>query len=273
MIEEIILKKYYQLKKQDAQSAFKIRQVRDLLVTELTEELWLVIACDSAGGIGPKKLDAHYSSGYEVGRMVIRVPIMEILASGSIPNIVADALAVEMDPTGKEIIRGVKDEAADAGINSGLAVTGSTEDNVQTAQTGIGTVVIGIVHKKDFRPGNSIDGDVVVCVGIPKSAPEYKVIYSDQEITNPQTVKELSKLEFVHDILPVGSKGIKHELTELAKSSELGYDYYINLMVDIKKSGGPSTCCLVSLPKENLEELKRKINKPISLIGELRKKA
>lgn len=271
-MEEIILKKYLALKEGNIQKAFKTRSVRDLLITELTGEIWLVVASDSAGGIGPKSHDSYSTTGYELGRLVIRVPIMEILASGAIPITVIDALTVEMDPTGKEIIRGVKDESASAGINADLAVTGSTEDNVKTVQTGMGAVVIGFVHKKDFKPGSSLEKDIVVCVGIPKSAPDNKVIYSDPEIANPKIVRELRQLEFVHDILPVGSKGIKHEFKELAGSSELIGSYYNDNIIDINKSGGPSTCCLVSLPKDKMSELMHKINCPVSLIGELRKK-
>ncbi len=271
MTEEFILQKYFALKEGNELTAFKARRVRDLLITELTEELWLVIACDSAGGIGPKKLDTYFSSGYELGRLVVRVPIMEILACGSVPVVVVDTLAVEMEPTGKEIIRGVKDEVNDAGIKENLAVTGSTEDNVQTVQTGIGVVAIGLVNKKDFKPGRSVKGDVVACVGIPKSAPEYKVTYSDHEIADPQTIRELNKFEFVHDILPVGSKGIKHEFLALAKSAGLRAEYFKNLKVDINKSGGPSTCCIASLPEEKIETLRQKIYQPVSLIGELRK--
>jgi hypothetical protein len=272
MMEEILLKKYLALKDGNAQGAFKIRQVRDLLITELTEEIWLVTASDSAGGIGPKSHDSFFTTGYELGRMVIRVPIMEVLASGAVPITVIDALAVEMDPTGREIIHGVKDESADAGINPDLAVTGSTEDNVITVQTGVGAVVIGFVHKKDFRPGKSSDGDIVICVGIPKSAPEYKVAYSDPEITTPQTVRELSKLDFVHDILPVGSKGVRHEFQELANSAQLEGSYYNDILIDINKSGGPSTCCLVSLQHDKFGMLAQKIKKPNFLLGELRNK-
>lgn len=272
MMEEIILKKYFALKEGNTKDAFKMRPVRDLVITELTEDIWLVVASDSAGGIGPKIRDSFFSTGYECGRMVIRVPIMEILACGAVPITVIDALSVEMDPTGKEIIHGVKDESADAGINADLAVTGSTEDNVETVQTGIGAVVIGFVHKKDFKPGCSSDGDMVVCVGIPKSAPEYKVVYSDPEIANPQVIRELRKLEFVHDILPVGSKGVKHEFSELADSAELEGNYFHDVLIDINKSGGPSTCCLVSLPHDKVNELIQKIKRPVYLIGELRKK-
>ncbi|MDP4172933.1 MAG: hypothetical protein Q8933_03105 [Bacteroidota bacterium] len=269
--QETIIKKYINLKDLKSDGAFKVRQVRDLQITELTDEFWLVIACDSDGGIGPKELDSFYSPAYDLGRFGARVPIMEILASGAHPFSVIDVLAVEMDPTGKEVIKGVKDEAAYAGITCDKSITGSTEDNVKTLQTGIGVVVLGFVEKKDFRPGRSLDGDIVLCIGYPKSAPEFKLHYSDPDIADPKLIRLLSNIEFVHDILPVGSKGIAHEFLQMAKSAGLEGYYTDSLSVDIHKSGGPSACCLVSLPASYFNELKDLTNKPVLLVGELRK--
>jgi len=272
MITDLLLEKYKTLKGQNNSEAFKTRSVRDLLVTELTENFWMIITCDSDGGIGPKKHDTIFSQSYDLGRLAARVPIMEMLASGALPVLVVDTLCVEMDPVGKEIIRGVRDEVSEAGLNGDLVVTGSTEDNVITYQTGIGVVAVGFVEKKDFRPGRSLKDDLVVCLGVPKSAPEYKVHYADSEIANTKLIKQLNLFEFIHDILPVGSKGISHEFRELAKSAGLSPFYYDGITLDVTKSGGPSTCCIISLPKNKLDLLKSKINKPVTVIGELRKR-
>lgn len=270
MMSELLLKKYKLLKKSNNLNAFPIKSVRDLLVTELTNDLWMIVSSDSDGGIGPKKFDTVFSPPYDLGRLGARVPLMEMIASGSTPLLVVDVLAVEMDPTGKEIIKGVIDEAVEAGLNNSTVVTGSTEDNVQTVQTGMGVVIIGLVEKKDFNPGKSVKSDIVVSIGKPKSAPEFKVLYNDPEIANTKTVRLLNQLPFIHDILPVGSKGIKHEFYEIGKSAGLNPYYFDVEEVDISKSAGPSTCCLVSLNKKYFKKLKSNIDKPITLIGELR---
>ncbi|MFA5803944.1 MAG: AIR synthase related protein [Melioribacteraceae bacterium] len=272
MLTDLLLEKYNVLKKENNSEAFKTRRVRDLLITELTEYFWMITTCDSDGGIGPKKQDTVFSPAYDLGRLAARVPIMEMLSSGALPVLVVDTLCVEMDPVGKEIIRGVRDEVSEAGLNGDLVLTGSTEDNVVTYQTGVGVVVVGFVEKKDFRPGRSFEGDLVVCLGVPKSAPEYKVHYADNGIANTKLIKQLNSFDFIHDILPIGSKGISHEFRELAKSANLSPFYYEGITLDITKSGGPSTCCLVSLQKNKLDLLKDKIDKPITLIGELRKR-
>lgn len=273
MISDPLLEKYRLLKKQNELNLFPTRSVRDLLISELTDDFWMVVACDSDGGIGPKKYDSVFSSAYDLGRFGARVPIMELLASGAIPVLIVDTLCVEMNPTGKEIICGIRDEASEAGMNGDLVVTGSTEDNVITYQTGIGVTVIGFVHKKDFKPGVSNKNDIVVCIGIPKSAPEYKVQLNDSEITDSKLIRQLVSLQFIHDVLPVGSKGIVHEFNELAKSAGLLPYYFESENIDYTKSGGPSTCCIASLPKSHLDILKMSINKPITSIGKLESKS
>ncbi|HHY18163.1 MAG TPA: alpha-ribazole-5-phosphate synthase, partial [Firmicutes bacterium] len=52
---------------------------RDLTLVSLTEDCVLVIACDSAGGIGPKELDSVKVPGYVLGRFTARVALMELL--------------------------------------------------------------------------------------------------------------------------------------------------------------------------------------------------
>ncbi len=265
----LLYQRYRELKESNT-NLFNTRHVRDLLISELTDDLWIVVSSDSDGGIGPKKHDTVFSPAYDLGRLGTRVALMEMMASGALPIMVVDVLSVEMEPTGKEIIEGVKDEAEEAGMNRDIVITGSTEDNVETVQTGMGVVIIGLVHKNDFRPGKSLNGDIVVAIGKPKSAPEYKIIFNDNEITNTKTIIELNRCKFIHDILPVGSKGIQHEFYELGKSAGLLPHYYSVNDIDVTKSGGPSTSCLISLPKNELQNLQNKIDKPMCVIGELR---
>jgi len=252
--------------------SFPTRTIRDLLAIEILPKLDLIIAVDSDGGIGPKPQDTVNVPGDTLGRFAVRVPLMEILASGATPVSVVDALGVEMDPTGKEIIKGVRDEVRDAGLDAEAMVTGSTEDNVPTVATGMGVVIIGIVHRDDLRPGKALEGDVVAAVGLPKSAPGDRIHWSDPEIANPQTVQMLAAMTFVHDILPVGSKGIIHEIHELASSAGLQEIIDSSAPIDFNKSAGPSTCVLVALPSERVESLRKSLSCPVTIAGHLETK-
>ncbi|MEJ2635360.1 MAG: AIR synthase related protein [Calditrichia bacterium] len=260
---------YNQFKNNKNSPAFKVRPVRDLLITELDNNLMLVVASDSDGGIGPKPSDNVRISGYELGRLAVRVPMLEMLASGALPLFIVDVLAVEMEPTGRDIIRGVREEVAEAGLDGSAVVTGSTEDNIPTIQTGMGVVAIGLVSKNDFRPGSSLPGDTVICVGIPKSGMTDKIHYADPEIADLKAVKTVRSIEGIHDILPVGSKGIGYELDQLAQSAGLSSRIEDPPAVDLKKSAGPSTCFLVSLPAEKIDLVRQAIQQPVKNIGSL----
>ncbi|WP_300463590.1 hypothetical protein [Desulfobacula sp.] len=48
----------------------------------------------------------------------------------------------------------------------------------------------------------------------------------------------------IHDILPVGSKGIQVEANQLAQSVHCIFKATSTPLVDLNKSGGPSTCII-----------------------------
>jgi len=217
------------------------RQVRDLTVIDLVGEFLLVFAVDSDGGIGPKPADVVTTTGYACGRFGTRVPLMEILASGAFPIAAFDALSVERVPLGEEIIRGVRDELRSVGFPPEFPVSGSTEDNVPTQQTGMGVVIIGLVEKSEFRPGSSMRGDHMFCVGIPKSGPADEVRLEDPDIASATTIAEVLTLKGVHDILPVGSRGLLFEATELADTAGLRFVADVQCPLDLHRSGGPTS--------------------------------
>src|SRR5207302_10481644 len=115
---------------------------RDLLYVRISASEVLVIATDSAGGLGPKPADTVAVPAEIVGRFAARVPLLEIVAAGAVPLVVVDTLAVERHPTGEAILAGVLEQAAIAGV-AAEAVTGSTEDNVATVATGVSVTVHG----------------------------------------------------------------------------------------------------------------------------------
>lgn len=248
--------------------------VRDVKIIQLPSEQFLVIGCDSAGGIGPKPLDKVKVSGYTIGKFTVRVAFMEVLSVGAQPIAVIDTLSVEMHPTGIDIIKGIKREVEDAGLDPDLVLTGSYEKNVPTEQTGLGVVVIGIVSKKDLKIGTSKPRDVVVAIGEPKVGAEVvEVIQSGKEnevLADLKDVKTLLSLDFVHEILPVGSQGIAKEIETLTKPLNLTPSFEREVKIDLEKSAGPSTVLLATLPREKVQKLKPLFQKPITIVGKLK---
>jgi hypothetical protein len=242
---------------------------RDILLFEFTSGEVLVVGCDSAGGIGPKSLDKIKVSGYILGKFTARAALMEVLAVGANPVCVVDALGVEPEPTGSEILKGIRAEAAKAGLNPKLAVTGSTEKNIAVEQTGIGVTVIGTCKKQDLKIGTSQTGDAVMAVGLPSVSDEVLPAEKAGNIAESEDILKLRKLGFIHEIIPVGSTGIAHEIQTLAEGAELKFELADQHAVDVKKSAGPSTAILVTLSAGELKKLKTEINKPVTVVAYL----
>lgn len=219
---------------------------RDVSFIELNKDLYLAIACDSCGGIGEKERDVVKVPPYIVGRFTGRVALMEILSVGAVPVALTAAVCSEPDPTGEGILYGIRDELKKLSLE--IPITVSTEKNMPTCQTGLGITVIGLVEKKRLRINKTKAGDKLYCVGMPKVGNEISL--DDPEIANSLLVKELLEIPAVHDIIPVGSKGIKGEAEMLASFLGLELEWNKNLLIDIQKTAGPATCVLVTCPAE-----------------------
>ena len=250
-------------------SPFSMRPIetaRDVSVFEVNDNSVMVVGCDSAGGIGSKPLDKVKVSGYTLGRFTARVPLMEVLAVGAFPVCLTNTLGVEPDPTGLEIVEGIKSEVKVAQLNHSLVVTGSTEKTVAVEQTGIGVTVVGFAPKNELKIGLCKPDYLIVAVGCPSVKDEVLPAEERGEIADLTDLKKLMSCDFVHEVIPVGSQGIMYEANVLAKDSDL----HVNLElaeVEAKKSAGPATVVLVVISKNALSELSGLIHKPIRVIG------
>ncbi|MFO1446404.1 hypothetical protein KDN24_25010 [Bacillus sp. Bva_UNVM-123] len=249
----------------------QLKKVRDLTIMAINDKQSIVIACDSDGGIGNKPQDVVKVSEETIAHFATRVPLFEVIASGASPFLIINCLSFEMEDAGRKVIAAIKEYVREAGMTEDIQVTGSTEDNVPTIQTGIGVSVLGLVDKNSFFAGTSLPGDQLVCIGIPKSGPKYEIRIDDPEIISLKELLKIRTLPYVHDILPVGSKGVLHEAQQLAESSALIYSPINYDGIDPEQSAGPSTCVLVSVPSKNINELRDEIQTPSFVIGELRK--
>ena len=250
-------------------SLFPIKQVRDLTQIELGNGFSLVIAVDSDGGIGSLPADVVKCSDHLLGRFAIRVPLMEIIACGAWPLAAFDMLTLPMHPHGKKIIEGIRTELAEAGLGTNFPLSGSTEDNVPTSMTGIGTLVLGLVKEEDFRPGKSHVGDQVLCLGLPKSGPVDVICLEDKEIIKVSELKTIMRVEGIHDVLPVGSRGVLYEARQMASLAQMNFIPVNQSAVDLHKSACPSTCVLVSCQPEAELKLLKLLELPIINVGYL----
>lgn len=247
----------------------RIDKIRDLTLIKLTEDKNLIVACDSCGGIGSKPKDVLKVPAFIVGKLTARVALMEVLCTGAEIVTITDAVCNEMEPTGREIIRGIKEELKEARIDNGI-LNGSTEENFPTKATGLGITTVGIVGNDKMKVNNIKKDCLVISIGIPKVGKEINIEGYDEEIANYNHIYSLLKEEEVYEIVPVGSKGILYEAEELAKSNN--YKFYLKedkVSIDIRKTAGPATVIIAAISKEIYKKLKGINN--INVLGEIKR--
>lgn len=246
------------------------RRHRDTTVIDLDRNKALVVACDSAGAIGPKEADVIPVPGYVLGRFTARVALLEVLAVGGWPVCVVNTLCVEPRPTGEEINRGVADEIRFLGIEPGDILTGSAERNIPTTQSGVGITVIGLAEKSALRIGRLGEGDGIALLGRPKVGSE--VTLDDPHIVDLKTICILLDDPDVREIVPVGSRGIFDEASSLAGLYGLQISWReVPPDIDLRKSAGPSTCLLIMGDPAALRAAADKTGKPFLILGGLYK--
>mgnify|MGYP000158475790 CR=1 FL=1 len=243
---------------------------RDISLINIGENRSLVIACDVSGGIGPKSADKIKVSGELIGHFTTRVALMEVLAVGAQPISIIDTLSVEYQPIGRNIIKGIEKAMEEIGLDKKM-LNGSTEDNIETSETGVGITVIGTIQSKNLQINCSNSGDLLVSIGLPMVGQE--VLDSPEMKADIFDLKDLRNKTYVNEIMVVGSKGIKYEADLMAQMSQLKLDYKKGLNLDIEKSAGPATVILVSISKNKFLNLRKSFShKPVHQIGEFIKK-
>jgi len=235
---------------------------RDVSFIKINDTLYLAVACDSCGGAGEKKEDAVKVPPYIVGRFTTRVTLMEILSVGANPKALTATICNEPSPTGDGILMGIMEELESVSIDLPLII--STEKNMKTCQTGLGITVVGLVEEENLRINKTKANDKLYCIGVPKVGNE--VSLDDTQIATSSLVKHLIEIPIVHDIIPVGSKGIKSESEMLVSSLGLQLSWNNNLPIDIKKTAGPATCVLVTCPTK----LEISMPQPICLLANIK---
>lgn len=218
---------------------------RDLTLVDMTPSKQLVIACDSSAGIGKKPLDEVDSPTGLVARFALRVPLLELFCFGAKPICIVDTLGNEMEPTGKTMIASLQAEMQAAGIGQ-IPLNGSTEDNMTTKTTSVGVTVIG--EKRSSVGQVNVDSATIYQFGSPHVGSEV-LAYLDTMITY-QDVQQIRAHAGVLDMLPVGSQGILHEVSELARTNHLEMPNKHLLSSDeYVKSAGPATVVLALVAK------------------------
>ncbi len=229
----------------------------------------IVVGSTSSGAIGPKSMDKVKVEGKVLGKFLARVGLIDVAATGAFPIMLSATLGVEKEPTGREILDGIRREASVLGLEPNQVLIENTEENFETVQTGVGLTVVGFANEEELRIGKSLPGDLLVAVGKPKVGNEVISSEAKGEIADLKSVIWLSQKKYIHDIVSVGSFGIAYEARMMAQSVGRQLKLAEKTLVDIEKSAGPSTVVLVTMNSEKYDELASVIRKPTTIIGEI----
>ena len=215
---------------------------RDVTEIILNENEVLVLASDNSGGIGLKDMDMVKTPYDVVAYYGFRVAVMECMASGGVPISVVMHNFCGDDPW-KDLVSGVEKGLQELGLTN-VPITGSTESNFSLLQSALGMIVIG---KRDRAiPEETILFDQMKFAVIGSPLVGEEVLNKESEVLPLSLFHSLCQLDDVV-ILPVGSKGVLHELEVMLGEEGLS-DSAIRCEVDLRKTSGPSTCILIAFP-------------------------
>ena len=229
----------------------------------------IVVGSTSSGAVGPKIMDKVKVDGHVLGKFLARVALMDVTATGAFPLLLSVTLGVEKEPTGNEILEGIRREARSLGLDPNQVLMENTEDNFETVQTGAGLTVVGFANEDELRLGKTSPGDLIVAFGKPKVGDEVILAEARGEIADLKNVTQLSQKKYVHDIAAVGTFGIASEAKMMAYGVGRQLKLYEVQGLDLNKSAGPATVVLATVDREKIDDLTALIRKPINIVGEI----
>ena len=241
----------------------------DVAILKIPTGHAIVVGSTSSGAVGPKSMDEVKVEGRVLGKFLARVALMDVVATGAFPIMLSATLGVEKEPTGTQILEGIRKEAELLGLEPNQVMMENTEENFATTQTGVGLTAVGFANEEELRLGKTRPGDLLVAIGKPKVGSEVLPAEVKGEIADLKNVTWLSQKKFIHDIVPVGTFGIAYEARMMAHAVGRRLKLVEGAQMDLEKSAGPATVVLVTLDHEKLEDLTSLLRKPTMVIGKI----
>lgn len=203
----------------------------------------LIIAADNSGAVGNKQDDIVRVPYETVGYFSARVALMECVAAGGEP-FAAILHNFSGDDAWLLLCDGVKQAVAEIGCT--LELTGSTESNFVMNQSATGVVIIG----RHVRNIDQFDRNTVRYGVIGKPLVGTEVLENPDDVASLAIFKKINSMPGVESVIPVGSKGIRHELEQITgKSFECG--------LNLEKSSGPATCFIIAVQETAVEAVEQ----------------
>lgn len=225
-----------------------MNDISDVVIVPISEQQELVIASDNSGAIGMKPLDVVRVTNEVTSYYACRVAYMDFIRVGGVPN----AVVIQNftgDCAWQEYELGIRRFLAETNTPK-LPITGSTESNFTTVQSGIGLTIIGMRNKRKGRR-QKLDGTELFAV-IGKPLVGKQALEQREHIAPITLYEQFVQMDEVIDLLPVGSKGIAAEWCKLTKRNNK-----LECELDIEQSGGPATCFIIAYNEKNENKIKQ----------------
>lgn len=204
----------------------------------------LVITSDNSAAIGEKLQDAVYAPDSVTAKFAARVALLEQWAAGSEPQAVLLHNFSGADQW-NAYLAGLAELFAESETVL-PPISGSTETNMPTLQSGIAVTMIG-KQNRDLAPAESLCWFVY---GVPLVGEE--VLTKTDQVADLGLIKKALDSAVIERIWPVGSKGIAQEAALL-----MGRHVEVSTALDMNCSGGPATCVLLGVKPANKERAQR----------------
>ncbi|MBC1485178.1 alpha-L-fucosidase [Listeria seeligeri] len=219
-------------------------QVRDLSIIDVPSGCVLT-SCDISAGFGEKIHDSLAVAPEVTGQLTLRVALLEMIATGAEVVAVSDVVGAEMEPTGRRVIAGIKNELKKANLEH-IELNGSTEENIEVTATSVGVLVTGFATRAALKITNVHQAAVLFAFGKPFVGEE--VLQNMDQMPDYELVKRLIANSAVLEVVPVGSKGMSYEAHLLAETNDCVFISDETLTVaKMKKTAGPASVILAAV--------------------------
>lgn len=197
----------------------------------------LVITSDNSGAIGEKPMDVVAVPDAVASYYSTRVVLLEQLAANALPIEI-----ILLNFTGQEAwqryTEGIEKVFSEVDLPM-PTISGSSETNIPTLQSAFGITMIGKLQPSKkwteklhwYSYGHPLVGE--------------NLLAHPQQVADLKKIVQALKSNEITCIMPVGSKGVRHELQHVV--STLDEELLVKLPYDPSVSAGPSTTVLIGL--------------------------
>lgn len=214
--------------------------MRDITRLPLNKDEEWLIASDISSGIGLQEHDVLAVPYAMVGAFAARVAMLEILCARGTVKAIQYLIGGDYDTVVTSVVQGIQDELDTLGIT--VPINGSHESNMKVRTTSVGITALGIGKSEMLGTG---DPYAVYVLGKPLVGNE--VLEQPEWIVTYDEVKRALAHPSTSHVVPIGSRGIRQELTVLHYLEGAPIESIELIDEELDHSGGPATAVVVAV--------------------------